>query len=196
VLDEGCRTFYQAQNTPLGTVAVTPDGTLAATGSDGMVELWKTGDPARATTLSAGPGTIGQVAFSPGPHGHAGENRAGPDPAGPRPRLQPRRHHPRRRRAGLGHPPVERPGPAPGGSPAGNPQTLSANGLQLTVNRVAFAGRGSILVSATSDGSAHVWDLSPASTVRDLCTILGPSADAARWQHHALGPGHDPCPPA
>jgi WD40 repeat protein len=73
------------------------------------------------------------------------------------------------------------------------PQTLTANGAELTANQVAFADNGSTLVSVNNDGTAQVWDLNPADAVRDLCAALGAPWVASQWRVRALGPGSDPC---
>ncbi len=76
-----------------------------------------------------------------------------------------------------------------------SPQTLSANGAELVVNRVAFGAGGSVLVSANSDGTAQVWDTDPADAVRGLCAVLGGSSAASQWSELDPSPGRDPCSP-
>jgi len=66
-LDEGARTFYEANDDPLTSVSVNPDGRLTATGdADGTVQLWDTSNPADARVLTANQGAVLHVAFSPG----------------------------------------------------------------------------------------------------------------------------------
>jgi len=65
-LDEGARTFYEANDDSLWADAVSPDGRLTATGDeDGTVQLWGTSNPADARVLAANQGAVWQVAFSP-----------------------------------------------------------------------------------------------------------------------------------
>jgi WD40 repeat protein len=76
----------------------------------------------------------------------------------------------------------------------GYPALLGDQVVPLSVNQVAFGPRRShLLVSATSFGTAQVWDLSPADQVRRICTALGPKA-AAQWQDLRPAPTvPDPC---
>jgi WD40 repeat protein len=65
-LDEGGRTFYEVNDDPLTSVAVSPDGRLTATGdADGTVQLWGTSNPAYAHVLTGNQGDVLHVAFSP-----------------------------------------------------------------------------------------------------------------------------------
>jgi WD40 repeat protein len=65
-LDEGGRTFYEANDDSLLADAVSPDGRLTATGdADGTVQLWDTSNPADARVLTGNHGAVLRVAFSP-----------------------------------------------------------------------------------------------------------------------------------
>jgi WD40 repeat protein len=163
-----------SSNNGQGGLAVTfsPDGKLLATaGPTGTIDLWSASTGALLASVPAQTPQVHDLAFSPG-----GTTLAA-----------------------AGQDSVVRLWSVPGlqleTALSATPQTLSANGSELTVNQVAFAAGGSTLVSANSDGTAQVWDLNPADAVHDLCTALGASWVARQWQGGTLGPGSDPCPP-
>jgi WD40 repeat protein len=65
-LGTGQHTFYQADNSALVSVAVSPSGRLAATAaSDGSVQLWDPASPAEPRELPGGHALGQAVAFSP-----------------------------------------------------------------------------------------------------------------------------------
>jgi WD40 repeat protein len=68
-------------------------------------------------------------------------------------------------------------------------------GSQLTttvVGQVAFLP-GNRLITAVNDGSATVWDLSPADEIRRLCAALHPAQVATWWRALRPSPGPSPC---
>ena len=65
----------------------------------------------------------------------------------------------------------------------------------MAYNGLAYSPNGRTLVTASSDSTAQVWDLSPGDEVRNLCDALGGPQLASQWQQLAPSPGPDPCPP-
>jgi WD40 repeat protein len=68
---------------------------------------------------------------------------------------------------------------------------IPVNGTPMTVNGITFGPGGQTVVSANSDGTAQVWNLSPSVAVRGICAALRGPALARQWRTVSSGP--NPC---
>ncbi len=154
------------------TLAFSPDSRLLATagGGDltGTVKLWHAGTGALAAKLDPGTSQVRDLAFSLGGHTLA---VTGQDATV--------------RLWNLAT-------PQPAASLTAYPAVLGSEASATVFNRVAFLP-GNRLVTAANDGTATVWDLSPAHEIARLCAILGQSSVATWWQDQSPSPGAEPC---
>jgi WD40 repeat protein len=71
-------------------------------------------------------------------------------------------------------------------------QDVIAAGTPAAANGVAFGPGGRTLVSTYNNGTAQVWDLSPAHAIRQICAALRGPDFASQWRAVSSGPA--PCP--
>jgi WD40 repeat protein len=72
------------------------------------------------------------------------------------------------------------------------PAALTTQDSPPSLNQVAFLP-GNQLITAAGNGTATVWDLSPAHEIRSLCALLDPPQVITWWQTLTPPPGPEPC---
>ena len=72
---------------------------------------------------------------------------------------------------------------------------LAIGTTPVAYNGLAYTPDGKTLVTASSDSTAQVWDLSPSDEIRNLCDAMRGPQLASQWKHLTPSPGADPCPP-
>jgi WD40 repeat protein len=70
---------------------------------------------------------------------------------------------------------------------------LATQAVHQTRNGLAHTPNGQVPLTAGSDGTAQVWDLSPSRVVRDLCNALSGPHLASQWRALPTNAGSDPC---
>jgi WD40 repeat protein len=74
------------------------------------------------------------------------------------------------------------------------PWITGNEGTATAVNRIAFGPpRAQLLIAALGNGTAQVWNLSPADEVHRICGALGRATVAGPWQRLSPSAGPDPC---
>jgi WD40 repeat protein len=72
---------------------------------------------------------------------------------------------------------------------------LATGTTPVAYNGLAYTPNGKSLVTASSDSTAQVWDLSPSDQIRNLCDAMrGPQLES-QWNQLIPSPGNDPCLP-
>jgi WD40 repeat protein len=153
------------------TLAFSPDSRLLATASlgdaAGTVQLWHTATGTPASTIGPAGSPVRDLVFSPDGTTLA---TASQDAT-----VRLWNVATRQLTAGL----------------AAFPAVLGTQTVPVSVNRIAFLP-GNQLVTAVDNGTATVWDLSPAHEIHRLCAALGTAQVTTWWQQ--LSPPPDPSP--
>jgi WD40 repeat protein len=153
------------------TLAFSPDGRLLAITAANTVQLWNVARRVRVAVTSPNTSQFRDLGFSPDGSTLAGTSQDATVHIWQVPNLQ---------LIDSLSPPT--PPLATGSAPA------EYNGL-------AYTPDGRTLVTASSDSTAEVWDLSPGDEVRNICDALHGPQLASQWRQLAPSPGPDPCPP-
>jgi WD40 repeat protein len=72
------------------------------------------------------------------------------------------------------------------------PEALTTQGSPPGLNQLTFTP-GDQLITAAGNGTATVWDLSPAHEIRSICAALDPSQVSTWWRTLTPSPGPEPC---